>query len=187
MRQLDPYGPIPAGLQDDIDEQEREIGKWTDQQMLKARGGKRHLAGTEFDHDQSDHGNWSEGPGSGTPKEGTSKELEKQAEAGGFSYRRITGAPADGFMVSPYKEAEYSEPVADFDADDVRRYRREHRDLLSQPDHFLGGWRDGDTIYLDISIRAPDLRTAAELARKHKQLAIYDIKTGRTIPTEEAA
>lgn len=136
------------------------------------------------------------GPGphdSGTPqsvhgdREGASQQLEKQAEAGGFTYRRIAGAPKDGFMVSPYPEAEFKEPVADFDADDVRRYRREHRALLSRPGHFLGGWRDGDTIYLDISIRSDTVEEAARIAREKKQLAIYDLATGREIPTEEVA
>lgn len=186
VRQLDPYGPIPVGLQEELDRQEREIGRWTDEQMRKARGEKRHYPGGQ-DHDQTTHGNWSEGPGSGTPKAGTAKELEKQAEAGGFTYRRITGAPKDGFMVSPYPQAERKYTVATFNFEDVRAYRQRNRELLAKPGHFLGGWRDGDVIYLDISIRGQTLGEAGRIAREHKQLAIYDLATGREIPTEEAA
>lgn len=178
-RQLDPYGPIPVGAQEELNRQEEEIGRWTDEQMLKGRGEKRHYGPGPHDNGtpQTVHGD----------REGSSRELEREAEAGGFSYRRIAGAPADGFMVSPYKQAERKYSLITFNHEDVARYRERQRELLAKPDHYLGGWRDGDVIYLDVSIRAADRSAAAVLARQHQQLAVFDLATGNVIPTEDLA
>lgn len=158
-------------------------------EAARGRGSERH--GGPGPHKsgspQSVHGAWSEGPGSGTPKAAQSKSLEAAAEAGGFTYRRIDGAPSDGFMVSPYKRAERKYTVATFNHEDVARYRDRFRDLLREPEHYLGGWRDGDIVYLDISVRRRSKAEAARLAREHGQLAIYDLASGDVIPTEEIA
>lgn len=110
-------------------------------------------------------------------------QLEGEAEAGGFSVTIHGSAPSTGCMVSPYKRAERVYAVADFEADDVKAYRDNHRELLSRPEHYLGGWRDGDKVYLDVSIHTENRTQAAALAKEHGQLAFYDLDSGETVPT----
>jgi hypothetical protein len=107
--------------------------------------------------------------------------LAKAAEEGGFSVTVHGDVPKTGFMVSPYKDAERRYDAATFSRDDVHRYRDSHRALLARAHHFLGGWRDGDVIYLDVSIHAGSRAAAAALAKLHHQLAFFDLENGTTI------
>lgn len=134
---------------------------------------ERHLAGQ---HDQKSHG---AGKGYGP--------MAEKARAGGFSTSLHGAVPKDGFMVSPYKGAERRYSASSFSRDDVVGYRNEHADLLRRPNHYLGGWRDGEDIYLDVSVRTPDLGSAVRLARENGQLAVYDVAGGTSIYTKEAA
>ena len=67
--------------------------------------------------------------------------------------------------------------------DDVKAYRTDHADLLAKPNHFMGGWRDGDDVYLDVSVRAPSKAAAKQLAVDNHQLAVFDIGAGTVIDT----
>lgn len=144
--------------------------------LIPRRWYERHLPGQ---HDQASHA----GGGGGLDYQ----KLDDEATAGGFSYTIHGNAPSGGCMVSPYKGAERVYDAASLSRSDVKAYRDNHRELLGRPDHYLGGWRDGDKVYLDVSVHAPDRTTASALARQHGQLAYYDLDTGETVPTEKAA
>lgn len=111
----------------------------------------------------------------------------ESGKAGGFTANLFGDVPRDGFMVSPYKGRERTYSAAALDAGDVREYKRRNRDILAQPNHFIGGWKDGDTVYLDVSVRAATRGEAAQIAKKNNQLAVYDLATGDTIPTSDLA
>jgi hypothetical protein len=107
---------------------------------------------------------------------------------GGFSIDVKTGqSPQSGFMVSIYPEREQKEHILTFSATTLNQYITDNIDLLLQSGAFLGGWHDpdDDTVYLDVSVKTDNLVDAVLMARKHGQLAIYDIAGGTSINVAE--
>lgn len=103
---------------------------------------------------------------------------------GGYSVNPRTGGDvAEGFAVAVYPEREqqYAQTVS---PDEVSAYVFANADLLAQPGHVAGGWRDpaDGVAYLDVS-RVVSTREAAEaLGRKHNQLAYFDFAAGQSVP-----
>jgi hypothetical protein len=101
---------------------------------------------------------------------------------GGFTYQPLLNeSPSDGFMVSPYKDCEFVLPVAEVSGLKLMKYMRGHRKLLTQKDHYMGGWVDDGKAYIDISVRRGSKAEALTLAKKHSQLAIFDLKAMETV------
>ena len=109
--------------------------------------------------------------------------LYEQGLEGGFSVGRFGDVPTTGYMVSPYKGAETAIPIASFTPDAIRAFEAKNAELLALPDHYLGGWRDGDTFYLDVSVRTRTLTEAKRIAAGADQLAVYDVAKGESIQT----
>lgn len=105
---------------------------------------------------------------------------------GGYSVNPRTGGDvAEGFAVAVYPEREqqYAQTVTPREVSD---YVFANADLLAQPGHVAGGWRDPSdgVAYLDVS-RVVSTREAAEaLGRRHNQLAYFDFAAGRSVPIE---
>lgn len=125
-------------------------------------------------------GGYGEGPGDPA--------LAKRALAGGFTAKGFgMFTPQSGYMVSPYQEREAKIPAAGLTAqalaDRIDKYRRDNAALLHQPGHFVGGWLnpDDNNVYLDVSIRAKAQDEAKRLAKRHKQIAVYDLSAGQEV------
>lgn len=67
----------------------------------------------------------------------------------------------------------------------VRSFRKNNRDLLSQPGHALGTWYDTSTgdLWLDVVRVVETADEAATLARRHNQIAYFDLDTGQEVRT----
>lgn len=111
--------------------------------------------------------------------------LQAHAMEGGFTHSSHAGAPTVGMMVSPYKALEQQYDASSFRKEDIRAFRQKNAAKLAEPAHFMGGWRDGDTIYLDVSIHAPTREVAKMIATSHNQLAVFDLETGSVIKTDD--
>lgn len=172
---------------------------WQATEPLGIRGNPRPNAGLrtpkpvrEADDDDHYYGPWrggkkSEGGGPAGPPGGYGR-LVSQAKEGGFTVAAFGGdEPESGFMVSPYSANEQVVPVSRFTKTVVKDYIAKNEELLKKPDHFLGGWRDGDNVYLDVSVNSPTLEATRTLAREHNQLAAWDIKGGQEVRFAEAA
>ena len=83
----------------------------------------------------------------------------------------------NGYAVSPYKGLEISGQVLSLST--VRKF------LNKRPDNqaLIGGWRDNTTgiYYLDYSHVTPSRREAVKIAKKHKQIAVYNLNTNKEI------
>lgn len=115
--------------------------------------------------------------------------LLDEARGGGFTYD-VAGksSPTTGFSVSPYPERTQIIETKDLSAGQISDYADKNADLLSQPGHMLGGWRetkaDGtDRVWLDVTIVSQDQNIATATAKAHDQVAIFDLSTGTTIDT----
>jgi SPP1 gp7 family putative phage head morphogenesis protein len=101
--------------------------------------------------------------------------------AGQDKYQRIGQS---GYAVSPYpdRSAVFDHKVT---RGDVRQFMERNRDLLTQPGHAVGAWRDPESgkTYLDVSIVTEDRDHAVSLGRQHNQISIFDFKSGNTIDT----
>ena len=101
---------------------------------------------------------------------------------GGFSYNATTGSfnPLTGYMVSlaGFEEQFYFD---DFENKDIKQYFVKHVKQLSKDESFLGGWVDGNQVFLDISINIDDLETALYTGIINDQAAIFDCANQRTI------
>lgn len=102
---------------------------------------------------------------------------------GGFTRHAFTGhVPQEGFAVSPYPQREVQIDVEAFTRQDIINYAGANTDLLAKDNHYLGGWVDGDTIYLDISIVASTRDEGLRLAIEHNQLAAWDLGRNEEVP-----
>jgi hypothetical protein len=137
----------------------------------------------------------------------------KSSKEGGFSINAKDGSvPTDGVMVSRSGAAggeEKTLPVAGLTKAKFRNemadYTQRNADTLSQRDTYVGGWKpkgppkDAE-VYIDQSRRvAPKASVAAEYGQKvadadamtsamdlgiaHNQLAVFDVKKGRSVNT----
>jgi hypothetical protein len=107
----------------------------------------------------------------------------------GSSYNLVTGQSMGGtknYAVSPYKDRELVLDTKLVSADVIRKYVEANDDLLMDPRNVLGTWYnpdDGKT-YIDISTITPSLESAMAFARQANQLAIFDLRSFTTIPTD---
>jgi hypothetical protein len=112
----------------------------------------------------------------------------KLARDKGFSFvagqKKYQKIGQEGYAVSPYPDrgAIYSKRVF---IKQIRDFMDKNADLLKQPDHAVGAWRERSTgkTYLDVSVVTHDRDKAIELGKKHNQIAIFDFKNGATIDT----
>lgn len=98
---------------------------------------------------------------------------------GGFSLSPDGATPKSGYMVSvqdilkmPLDLWLELEDQASIDA---------YTEIASKIDGYVGGWIDGENIYIDISANIQDKEKALQAAKRNDQLAIYDIATGESI------
>lgn len=101
---------------------------------------------------------------------------------GGFSYNATTGSfnPSTGYMVSlaGFEEQFYFD---DFENKDIKQYFVKHVKQLCKEESFLGGWIDGNQVFLDVSININDLETAIYTGIINDQVAIFDCANQRPI------
>lgn len=103
-------------------------------------------------------------------------ELAEQAKADGFT-RAIPSfeMPTGGYMVA-LEGHEETFPAELFCADNLVGYVSRHWDALtSGGEMFLGGWRHGNVIFLDVSECVTSQAKALFLAGERNQLAIWDV------------
>lgn len=104
--------------------------------------------------------------------------LDAQLAHGGVTFNAQRGnlANSDSWVVSTRPDrGEVIE--GDPTRDQMRSFARKNWDLLQGGQFNLGGWKDGDKTYLDLSELAPDRDAAISLGREHKQKAV-----GKLIP-----
>lgn len=101
---------------------------------------------------------------------------------GGFSYNVTTGSfnPSTGYMVglAGFEEGFYFD---DFENKDINQYFVKYVRQFCKEESFLGGWVDGNRVYLDVSINIDDLETAIYTGIINDQAAIFDCKNQRAI------
>lgn len=99
---------------------------------------------------------------------------------GGFSLSPKGETPATGYMIS-CKDL-YKLNLSDLSEDKLDNAIKQATEIGG----YIGGWLDTETtdtdnFYLDISINVQDKEQALKIAKKNKQLAIYDIENGESI------
>jgi len=126
-----------------------------------------------------------------SPSEALLNQLLASHATGGSTTSLTQGralTPQDArYVLSPYEGRQLAMSQAPT-AQDIRDYIAKNQDLLSQPGHNLGTWDNtkGDgKHYLDVSIGENDLNKALDLARQHKQLAIFDMAESKDIQTPQ--
>jgi len=114
-------------------------------------------------------------------------------ESRGSTLTREGRAPKETprFLLSPFKDRERtisSEEISEFD---WLFFRDDNKDLLAEPNHFVGTWTPdpndpankeiaGNT-FLDISIGVSDASEALQLAKDNDQEAVFDTSTGKAV------
>ena len=107
---------------------------------------------------------------------------------GGATYNlskgNLVGTNAYAVAIYPDRE-EILEGVAEHD--DIQHYLDINEDLLSNSNNSFGAWTSGGKTYLDVVATISNKEQAVELGRKHKQLAIFDLKNLVEIPLQRVA
>lgn len=146
-------------------------------------------------HDQKTHGRRKGATGGGEGAKGgtvterlvratgqSARQLKALAKKGGFTYNPKTDKVADkGFVSAIDQKYEARVPASKFSVKDIRAYAKKHADILSQPGHHLGAWRETvngeDLIFLDVSVVKSTIEEAADIGRQYNQLGIFDLNT----------
>jgi hypothetical protein len=126
------------------------------------------------------------------PKTATTNQLTGKAtgqlkETGGFTVHPITGtSPTSGYMVATVPGAEIK--VDSLTENKLSGFIQKNTENFKKDSKLhAGGWynkKDGK-IYLDLSTNETDLGTAKSLAKKYKQIAIWDVTNKLEINTED--
>lgn len=94
------------------------------------------------------------------------------------------GIPRSGFALAVAPRLGWSIPTERFDPRHVGRFVRTHAALFGRhPGLHAGGWCDGRTVHLDLSMVEPDGDRALHLAHRLGQRCVYDLARGRILPT----
>jgi hypothetical protein len=114
-----------------------------------------------------------------------------QKPDGGFSYNPIhKTTPSMRYMValSPAQGGvEHIKHISELTPDHIVNHQSIIQHLLRDPNTFQGGWHnpsDGK-VYLDASRQYPDLNSAQEAARTGQQISLFDLHSGKSIPTQQ--
>lgn len=112
--------------------------------------------------------------------------LVEKAKADGFSVQLMSGdVPTTGYMVALSGHEEIV-PAQALTLDRLTRYVRTHFDALMEDNMFLGAWRDGDDVYLDVSENVTSRAKALFLGAERGQLAIWDVLNSASISAQVA-
>ena len=113
---------------------------------------------------------------------------------GGFTYCCKTGRHVGkgdgelrlrGFMVSlPGCETQVAADSCDLPGV-IDGYVNCREDALGVGGNYLGGWVDGDVLFMDVSRNVATLAEALELGRQWGQLAVYDLDNGQCLRVPE--
>jgi hypothetical protein len=108
-------------------------------------------------------------------------------ENGGATFNLVTGtSPTTGFVVS---ERGFELKLELFGSEVVREilingivkdFVKENGMELNNPENFLGGWIDGEELFLDISRVYDNEHDALRIAVENGQRAYYHIDTDKT-------
>lgn len=99
-----------------------------------------------------------------------------------------TGAqPRAGFMVGTLGREQVVNPDAFSGPRGVallKDFANRNADALSAPNAAIGRWTGPDgRVYLDVSHNIRDRRSAVRLGQAHNQIAVWDLKRKRAVPT----
>ncbi len=118
-------------------------------------------------------------------KEDLSSQLHQSVhKSGGFTVKRhFKDAPKAGYMVSLTQKTEQTHPENDLHPYHVQNYMNQHKHQLAKINAHIGGWHDPETkkVYLDVSHHFPKMEDAVRAGRRANQLAIFDLKAGKSI------
>jgi hypothetical protein len=108
---------------------------------------------------------------------------------GGITISTTGVRPRSGFAIAGIRNAagDKVETVINGEAkpEDVQKFVNENKDILSQPNHYIGGWVNDGKTYLDVSEVHNDKATALGKAEARDEIAIYDLGNGEEHFTRE--
>jgi hypothetical protein len=90
------------------------------------------------------------------------------------------GMPNEGYVYSEDKSAEVILEEGDL-GEMLSLFMNGHHRQLSQHGMYMGMWKKDGKRYIDVVKLAPSEAEAMENAKKHGQLAVYDLQNRKTI------
>jgi len=111
----------------------------------------------------------------------TKKAMTELKTSGGSTLNDLGESPIDGYTYSPNKSTETKIPAKQFSEKNYNDFHDKYEKELQQPGNYLGIYKDGDDIVLDISRNTSNIREAITGAKTGNQDSIYDVKYGKLI------
>ena len=99
---------------------------------------------------------------------------------GGGSFSIFHNEKADKGYMSSIKDIVIID-IKDFNFSIINKIIEENKNLLKRKNVYLGTWIDGGKIYIDISKNYKSKYYCLKIAKKLKQLAIFDLNTFTSI------
>ena len=103
------------------------------------------------------------------------KELIKNGGSIDSNYNSIT--EKSGFMVSKYG---YEKTFKNDDIEGIKNTIKEYSKIICK-NEYIGVWNNDGVVYVDISKHYNSKKQALQVGKNNKQLAIYDLSTGKDI------
>ena len=103
----------------------------------------------------------------------------------GFTVHVVTGeVPTTGYAVAGLGRELQIDVGKTVTARDITTYIDKNKDMLTQPKYFLGGWLEGQKLYLDVTQPMKGSMSAAlQTAHDRNEVAIYGFKEGTSFYT----
>jgi hypothetical protein len=104
-------------------------------------------------------------------------------QGGGITVSLAGEYPTSGYIVAKSVQYEQTVPEGEFSEGDVAEYVTKYDWALAGANVYLGAWREDGLVFLDVVEKFTNKVKAMRAGREREQLAIYDVKNDRVIPT----
>ena len=116
----------------------------------------------------------------------TEEVFAKRIIAGGGTTSKVVDSSKikSGIAYSPVKNTERVFDIKNMSTEEIapiiKKYKTDNAALLEKEGNVFGAWMNKGKLYLDISNVSTDLTKALDQAREAKQIAVYDLLSGKT-------
>jgi hypothetical protein len=128
------------------------------------------------------------GPASASRMQGLFARVQRPD--GGFTYNPAVGTePVEGYALSIHPERSVAIDASKIKITDLADYVAKNGDILAEEGNHFGAWHDpaSGKVFLDVSTVTKDAKAAEDLARRHDQIAYFDLKSGQSVTVNPVA
>ncbi len=100
---------------------------------------------------------------------------QQTVKNGGVTINSVGEQPTNGFSYSPYPQRTVVVPDVEYSRNILGEFWEKNNDLLSQPGHFVGTWKEAGEVHIDVVVVGSPTAETLQKAMDATQLAAFDL------------